>query len=152
MRALTTIACALAMALPALAADAAGKWEATIESPRGEMTYTFDLQADGETLTGSVANEMMGETEIQDGKIDGDNVSFKQVMQRGDRSMTFVYSGKIVGDEMELTRTMEGRGGAAGKRGGPGGPGAREGGKGGGPGGGRGGMGREMTFTAKRVQ
>ena len=132
-----------------------------MQGPGGEATWTFDLKADGDKLSGMVVNDFMGEMEIQDGKIDGDAVSFKQVMQRGDRSMTFVYTGKISGDEMELTRTMEGMGGGRGK-GGPGGgsPGARQGGpggpggKGGGPGGGRrgGGMGRETTFTAKRVE
>ncbi len=145
MRILSTIACAAALtalALPAMAADATGKWEAAVQSPRGEVKYTFDLTAAGDKLTGKVINDFMGETEIQDGKIDGDQISFKQVMQRGDRSITFDYSGKINGDELELTRTIEGGMGPGGK----GGPGGGQGGPGG-----RRGM-REMTITAKRVQ
>ncbi len=152
------------------AAGVDGKWEASIESPMGAMTMTFDLKADGEKLTGSIGNEMMGESEIQDGKITGDEVSFVQVMKRGEREMKFKYEGKLAGDELELTRSMDG-GGGRGPGGGPGaggGPrGARQGGGGGerrpgggggqgGPGGGRGGrggggMGRPTTFTAKRV-
>ncbi len=143
------------------AAEVDGKWEATIESPMGPMTMKFDLKADGDTLSGTVANEMMGEAEIADGKIEGDKVSFVQVMRRGEREIKFKYEGTVSGDEMELTRSMDRpAGGAPGQGGG----GARRprGGQGQGQGGGRapgsggnrggGGMGRPATFTAKRVQ
>ena len=180
---------AFALAFPALAAtvrglraaEVDGKWEAQVDGPQGPMALIFDLKADGETLTGTVGNEMMGESEIEAGKISGDEVEFVQVMQRGNFQMRFTYAGKVSGDEMELTRTMQrpgggqGPGGPGGGRGaggpgggrGAGGPGggrqggAPGGGRGaGGPGGGRGaggpggggrGMGRAMTFTAKRV-
>ena len=138
----------LLLAFPALAADIDGKWSATRETPRGEMTTTFNLKSDGGTVTGTVANDIMGESEIQDGKIDGDTITFKQVMDRGGRQMTFLYTGKIKGDEIEFTRAIEGggrRGGGPGA--GPGGGGPR--GEGGFGGGGRGGPG--AGFTAKRV-
>ena len=178
---------AFALAVPALAttlrglraAEVDGKWEAQIEGPQGSAVFTFDLKADGEALTGTVGNEMMGESEIQDGKISGDQVEFVQVMQRGDFQIRFNYAGKVSGDEMELTRTIQRPGGPGGGQGpgggrGPGGGGRGAGGPGGGrpggapgggpgaggpgggrgaggPGGGRRGMGRAMTFTAKRV-
>ena len=137
------------------AAGVDGKWEATIESPMGPMTMTFDLKADGEMLSGAVANEMMGKSEIADGKIEGDKVSFVQVMQRGEREIRFQYEGTVLGDAMELTRSMvRPAGGAPGQGGGNRGPGGggRPGGGGQGQGGNRGGMGRPVTFTAKRVQ
>jgi hypothetical protein len=116
-----------------LAADPSGKWEATTQTQRGEMTMTFNLKADGEKLTGTVGNEMMGESEIQDGKVSGDEISFKQMMERGERKMTIEWKGKMKGDdELELTRSF------AGRPGGGGGPGARgqrpegQGGQGGG--------------------
>ena len=116
------------------AAGVDGKWEATIESPMGPTTMTFDLKADGEMLSGAVANEMMGKSEIADGKIEGDKVSFVQVMQRGEREIRFKYEGTVSGDAMELTRSMvRPAGGAPGQQGGGGGR-ARGGGQG--PGGG----------------
>ncbi len=161
------------------AAGVDGKWEATIEGPMGPMTMKFDLKADGDMLSGTIANEMMGESEIADGKIEGDKVSFVQVMRRGEREIRFKYEGTVSGDAMELTRSMDrpaggagqgqGGGGARRQRGGgqgqgggrgpgsgnrgPGG-GGRPGGGGQGQGGNRGGggMGRPVTFTAKRVQ
>lgn len=137
-----------------LAADPSGKWEATTQTPRGEMKMTFNLKADGKTLTGTVGNERMGESEIQDGKISGDEISFKQVMERGDRKMTIEWTGKLDGDQLELTRSFAGMGGGRGPRGGrAGGPRAQgqgQGGPGGGPGGGRGGM--RGPIVAKRVK
>ncbi len=161
------------------AASVDGKWEAEIQSPRGATVVVFDLKADGEALTGQLGNDTTGMSEIQDGKVSGDSVSFVQVTARGNFQLRFQYEGKVSGDEMELTRTMVrpaggGQGGGQRPRGGQGGgqrPGGGQGGgqrprggqgggqrpgggQGGGqrPGGGRGGQGGPVTFTAKRVQ
>jgi len=144
MKTFTLCLCAAAVAL---AADPSGKWEATTQTPRGEMTMTFNLEADGDKLTGTVGNEMMGESEIQDGKISGDEIRFKQVMQRGDRTMTIEWHGVLKGDELELTRNFAG---GQGEGRGPGARGPRPEGQGG-PGGGRG-PGMRGPLVAKRVQ
>lgn len=147
------------------AASVDGTWEAEIETPRGATVVRFVLRSDADKLTGTVGNETMGESEIQDGKVTGDQVSFVQVMTRGDFEMRIRYEGTVREDELELTRTMGrppgARGGGPGpggqgpgRRVGPGGPGGgRPGGGGGpgGPGGNRGGPGRAVTFTARRV-
>ena len=147
------------------AAGVDGKWTAEVPGRRGPMEMVFDLKADGDKVTGTISNDFMGESEIQDGKIKGDEVSFKQVLEMG-RTLTFTYTGKIKGDEIEFTRAMEGRGRGPGG-GGPGAGGGRRGGDGGEdrarggegrPGGGGegrrggGGFGRPMTFTAKRAR
>lgn len=148
------------------AAGVDGKWEAAVESPMGPMTLTFDLKADGEMLSGTIANEMMGESKIRDGKIADGKISFVQIMRRGEREIEFKYEGAVSGDTMELTRSMNRpAGGPGGPGGGPRGGGQGQGGRGpgggnrgpgggprgqGGPRGG-GGMGRPVTFTAKRV-
>ena len=151
------------------AAGVDGKWTAEVPGRQGTMEMVFDLKADGDKVSGTIYNDFMGESEIQDGKIEGDEVSFKQVMEMG-RTLTFTYTGKIKGDEIEFTRAMEGGfGGRGGGRGGPGARGGRRGGEGGegrardgegrpggrgeGRRGGRGGgFGRPMTFTAKRAK
>lgn len=151
----TLVTCLAAMTLisaPAWAADVDGKWEALIPGPQGELSFVFDFSADGEALSGKVSNEMLGETEILDGKVSGDDVSFSTKLERGPRVITFLYKGVIRGDQMEITRTIgggsgDGRGAGA-KKGGP-----RPGGEAGGRGRGRaGGMGQEVTFTAKRTE
>ena len=143
------------------AAGVDGTWEAEIDSPRGPMVLTFDLKSDGESLTGSIGNDLMGDVEIHEGKVSGNDVSFVQKQARGDFEIRMMYTGTVTGDEMELTRSVErppgGRGGGRPGGGRPpqGGPGGGRGGaRGQGPGGARrgGGFGRSVTFVAKRVR
>ena len=167
-RIFTAAVLTLLLASVGAAAGIDGKWTAEVPGRQGPMEMVFDLKADGDKVTGTISNDFMGESEIQDGKIEGDKISFKQVVEMG-RTMTFTYSGKIKGDEIEFTRAIEGGFGGRGPGGGgPGAGGGRRGGDrgegrargegrrgGGGEGrrGGRGGgFGRPMTFTAKRAQ
>ena len=170
-RAFAMIVPMAAASTPRLRAAAVdGKWEAEIDSPRGPMVLTFDLKSDGESLAGTIGNDLMGEVEIQEGKVIGDEVSFVQKQVRGDFEIRMKYAGKVTGDEMELTRSVErppgGRGGGRPGGGPPPQGGARGGARGQGPGGARGGarrqgpggarrgggFGRPVTFVAKRVQ
>jgi hypothetical protein len=94
-----------------LAADFNGKWTATVESPRGTQTLTFDFHVDGAKLTGTVTTPR-GDMPISEGKIDGDNISFAQVMNRDGNEFKIAYTGKAVGDTIKFTRQF----GAAGDR------------------------------------
>jgi hypothetical protein len=94
-----------------LAADFNGKWTATVESPRGTQTITFNFTVDGAKLTGAVTTPR-GEMPISDGKIDGDNISFATVMSRDGNEFKLLYTGKIDGDTIKFTRQF----GAAGDR------------------------------------
>ncbi len=148
------------------AAGVDGKWKAEIENPRGTQVMMFDLKSDGDSLTGTVGNDRV-QFEIKDGRISGDEVSFVQTVMRGEMEFRFQFQGKVMGDEMQLTRTAQRPAGAPGGGRGPGGgrpPGGRGGGqrpaggqggaRGQGPGGARrgGGQGRGVTIVAKRVQ
>ena len=86
------------------------------------MVLTFHLRWDGTALTGTAGDEMMGKTQIQDGSVAGEAVSFVQVLRRGEMEIRIKYQGKIMGDKMDLTRSMErplgGRGGGRGPGGG----------------------------------
>ena len=92
-------------AVTALAADLNGKWKASVETPRGTQEITFDFQADGATLTGKVTSPR-GESDITDGKIDGDNLSFTQTVNFNGNEMKINYTGKVDGDSIKFTRTV----------------------------------------------
>jgi hypothetical protein len=100
------VAAALA-ALPLLAADIDGKWNATIEGgPGGPIELVFDLKADGEKLGGNMTLSMMpAPTAISDGTIKGDALSFKTAITVGDGAPALVvaYTGKLKGDEISFT-------------------------------------------------
>ena len=93
-----------------LAGDVSGKWKGEVTTQRGTQEMTIDLKAAGDAVTGSVTNQR-GSTEISDGKVSGDMVSFKTKMSFGDREVVFVYTGKVTGDsEIEFERKMDGAG------------------------------------------
>ena len=90
------------LALTALAADVTGKWTAEMQGRDGQtMTTTFNLKADGNTLTGTVSGRM-GETDITNGKIDGDNVSFDVVREFNGNTITLHYKGTVSGDTINF--------------------------------------------------
>lgn len=101
----------LALVLPpsARAADVNGKWTAEFDSPVGVQKYTYELKADGAKLTGTAAFERMGEkgtAELKEGKVDGDKVSFVEMLDFQGNSLRIEYTGQLVGDELKLTRKV----------------------------------------------
>jgi hypothetical protein len=96
------------LSLTALAADIGGKWTAQVPGRNGQTReQTFNFKVDGSTLTGTVSGRM-GEMPIADGKIDGDQVSFTQTMEFNGNSMKFVYKGTVSGDEIKFSRQRDG--------------------------------------------
>ncbi|MGC9946409.1 MAG: hypothetical protein ABSF64_08580 [Bryobacteraceae bacterium] len=96
------------LALTAMAADVTGKWTAQLPGRGGQTREaTFNFKADGNTLTGTVSGRQ-GDMEISDGKIDGDSLSFTQTMEFNGNSMKFVYKGTISGDSIKFTRQRDG--------------------------------------------
>ena len=88
----------------AMAADYNGKWSANVETPRGTQAITFDFHVDGAKLTGTVTSPR-GESEISDGKIDGDSITFTQTVNFNGNEFKINYSGKADGaDTIKFTR------------------------------------------------
>ena len=100
-----------AAAVSLFAADPTGKWAASMPGRDGNtMTMTFNLKADGAKLTGSVGG-MRGDTDISDGKVDGDTVAFSVVREFNGNSFKQNYKGTIEGDTIHFTVVREGGGG-----------------------------------------
>ena len=94
----------------ALAADFNGKWSASVETPRGTQAITFEFHVDGAKLTGTVSTPR-GDMELSDGKVDGDAISFAQVINFNGNEFSILYSGKSDGaDTIKFTRQMGDRG------------------------------------------
>ena len=89
----------------AFAADITGKWTATVETPRGTQNLSFDFHVDGAALTGKITTPR-GDSDITDGKIDGDTVTFNQVVNFNGNDMKIAYKGTISGDSIKFTRTI----------------------------------------------
>ena len=87
----------------ALAADFNGKWNAQVQGRNGTQTLVFDFHVDGTTLTGKITTPR-GDTDISNGKVDGDTITFDQVMNFNGNSFTISYTGKAAGDTIKFTR------------------------------------------------
>jgi hypothetical protein len=87
----------------ALAADFSGKWTADVTTPRGTQTLTFDFHVDGKALTGKITTPR-GDSDIADGKVDGDNISFSQTMSMNGNDIKTVYTGVATADGIKFSR------------------------------------------------
>lgn len=97
-----------ALALTASAADVAGTWKASVETPNGTFESVFAFKTDGAKLTGTVTGRM-GEAPISEGKIDGDKVSFAVSREVNGETFKITYEGIVNGNEMKLTVHFPGR-------------------------------------------
>ncbi len=79
------------------AGDFNGRWETTISTPNGDMQLTFNFKVDGTKLTGTVESPN-GETPLEEGKVDGDKISFKTHFNDAEVN----HEGTLSGDTIDL--------------------------------------------------
>jgi hypothetical protein len=85
------------------AADVTGTWKGTADTPNGTIERTFVFKVDGTSLTGETTSQIMGKSVINDGKIEGDNISFTITVKFQDNEMKLNYKGKVSGDKIRFT-------------------------------------------------
>jgi len=108
------------------AADISGKWIASVTSPSGSPggDRIFTFKVDGDKLTGTIINQttvnavfevegqpkMVGKlttqtgtpSEISEGKVAGNDISFVTVSRMGQNEMKTTYKGTVSGDEIKF--------------------------------------------------
>jgi hypothetical protein len=97
-------------ALPLAAQQAAGKWNASIDTPQGPFAFVFEFLVDAAgKLTGSMQNEFIGSIPIKDAVLKGAELSFKLTIDGGPTGpMNISYKGTVKGDDLALTSKFEG--------------------------------------------
>ena len=101
----------LAFTVAACAADISGTWKGTADGPQGNLERTFTFKVDGTKLTGDTTSQMLGKSEIKDGKIDGDNISFTITASMQGNELKLTYKGTVSGSEIKLASEVSGGGG-----------------------------------------
>jgi|SRR3954452_8543621 hypothetical protein len=82
-------------------ANATGTWTWTFSGQNGQSRdVTLKLKQDGDKLTGKISGRN-NDTEIEDGKISGKDVSFKVTREFNGNKMTTKYNGKLEGDTIK---------------------------------------------------
>jgi len=108
------ILCVLTFAV--YAADVSGKWtwEQAGRGGGNPSVTTLTLKVSGSTLTGTLSRAGRNgpmESEISDGKVDGNNVTFTVKSNMGGNEVVTPYKGTLDGDSLTLEFTRPGRGG-----------------------------------------
>ncbi|MDB6129654.1 MAG: hypothetical protein JWM04_761 [Verrucomicrobiales bacterium] len=95
--------------LSAIAADLTGNWKADFETQRGIQKYTFTFKQDGSTVSGKANVEMTDqkrEAELKEGKVDGDTLSFVELINAQGNDLRITYTGKVSGNEIKFSRQV----------------------------------------------
>jgi hypothetical protein len=99
------VAIGVMLATMLAAADISGQWKAEFTTPDGtQRVNTFNFKVEGGKLTGTVKG-MQDETPIQNGKVDGDEISFSAERPFG----AFTYKGKVSGGEIKFKVEFNGQ-------------------------------------------
>ena len=104
----------LVVAIGAFAADVSGKWTYSMQGRDGTpREVSITLKQEGNTLTGSVPGMGRGgdappaPSQITNGKVDGDKVTFEVVREFNGNKMTTKYEGTVSGSDMKLKITRD---------------------------------------------
>jgi len=90
------------IALPASAQSVAGKWNLDMEG-LGTVA-SFDFKVEGDVLSGTSTSAMDGTTSaIEEGKVEGNKLTWKQTIDPGTGPITIGYTGVLEGDKIALT-------------------------------------------------
>ena len=110
MKTLFLILSFAALSLAAFAADVTGRWKTEFESQIGLQKYTYILRQEGGQLTGkaeSVINDQKREAELKEGKVEGDKISFVEMLTFQENEIRITYTGSISPDRKQLKLTRE---------------------------------------------
>lgn len=78
----------------ALAANLTGTWKMDVETSMGGGEVTFELQQEGDQLTGTY-NGQLGTADLT-GTVEGDEFKFSYTLSAQGQSMDVTYNGKVV--------------------------------------------------------
>ena len=94
--------------LPAAgAADLSGVWKGEFDLQGNNAPITLHLTVTGSTVTGSVETQQTAPSELHEGKIDGDTISFWANADYQGQTYKVLYRGKISGNAISFTMGTE---------------------------------------------
>jgi hypothetical protein len=85
------------------AGDPAGDWKASVDVNGNDVPLTFHLKVKDTNVTGAIEGMPTTPADIQNGKIEGDNITFTAVTDYEGNSVKLIYKGKIEGNEIKFS-------------------------------------------------
>jgi hypothetical protein len=76
----------------------AGRWRASLETPKGTLPLVFEFLVEGSKVTGTVFNDFLPKIPIEEGSVKASALTFTLRLQ----NVTLAYSGSVVDDKLTL--------------------------------------------------
>ena len=92
-----------------LAENISGIWNAEFDTQIGRQRYTYTLKQEGDKVTGKAVAEARGqvrEVELREIKVEGDKVSFVEMLNMGGNEIRITYTGTLGTGELKLNRAV----------------------------------------------
>jgi enterochelin esterase-like enzyme len=89
--------------------DVSGVWKADFDTQVGLQKYTFTLKQDGAAVSGKASVDTNGakrEATFKEGKIDGDKLTFVEVLSIQGNDVRVIFTGKASANEVKFTRQV----------------------------------------------
>ena len=103
MKVFASVLLLLLVAVMVYAADVDGTWNGSVAGPQGEFPVTFKFKADGAKLAGSTLGFDGSEVPINDGKIDGNTITFTVTFDFGGMPLMLSYKGLVSPDQIKMS-------------------------------------------------
>jgi enterochelin esterase-like enzyme len=106
---LTIAFCGSMAASAARGADVSGQWRTEFDSPVGQQKYLFTFQTKEGKVNGNATAELGGQkrdVEFKDTKLDGDTLTFVEMLKFQDNEVRIDYTGKVSENEIKFTRKV----------------------------------------------
>jgi len=85
------------------AAEVSGTWKGSFDFNGTAVPLTINLKNASDGLSGTIEGLPTTPTDIHDGKVDGDTITFWIKTDYQGESYKLVYKGKVSGDEIHFT-------------------------------------------------
>ncbi len=93
----------------AAAIDFTGTWKSEFNTQIGVQKYSYVLKQEGNKIGGKARSEIgeqKRESELSEGKVDGDTLSFVEMFNYQGNDIRITYTGKLAGNEIKFTRAV----------------------------------------------
>ncbi len=101
-RAITVLGLTVFLAAVLSAADVTGIWKGAFDFNGTSVPLTFNLKSEGDAVTGTVDGLPTPAAKIQEGKLQGEAVSFWLTIDYQGQPVKLVYKGKLSGDQIQF--------------------------------------------------
>jgi len=97
------------LAWSASAADVTGRWQTEFDTPVGHQKYVFSFRMEAGKLTGradAASDDVPRKVELTEVKLEGDTVSFVEMLPFQDNDLRIEYTGQVGTNEIHFKRKV----------------------------------------------